>query len=339
MELVSIIVPVHNAAHYLEEGVASMMAQDYPNLEFIFVDDCSTDNSLAKLQELQAKYAQHKMIVAQNEHNMGSGPTRNHGFNLSQGKYVYFMDADDYAEPHLLSTMAQELERTQADFVMCAYDCHGESTKTYLINPVVLESKTPEAWQRNCFGFFYAPWTKLVRRSFLLENKIEFQDLRVAQDLVWTFSMIFAAKHIAFCNQVLYHYSVYIGSVSHSKSILKMGDSFRASAELFKHYHCFEQMKQQLSIFMTNWCVNNIAVLSPDLQQELLHIFDQTAQELGLVEPLSAYPFYYRYPCYKLLPKALGLCKLLREHWRNMFFHYHDLKELEQIRQSLAKDL
>ena len=48
MELVSIIVPVYNAERFLEEGVASMMAQDYPNLEFIFVDDCSTDNSLAK---------------------------------------------------------------------------------------------------------------------------------------------------------------------------------------------------------------------------------------------------------------------------------------------------
>ena len=109
MELVSIIVPVYNAERFLEEGVASIMAQDYPNLEFIFVDDCSTDNSLAKLHELQAKYTQYKIIVAQNERNMGPGPTRNHGFNLSHGKYVYFMDVDDRAENNLISSMVQEL--------------------------------------------------------------------------------------------------------------------------------------------------------------------------------------------------------------------------------------
>ena len=335
MELVSIIVPVYNAERFLEEGVASILKQDYSNLELILVDDCSTDNSLAKLHELQAKYTQHKIIVAQNERNMGPGPTRNHGFNLSQGKYVYFMDVDDRAENNLLSSMVQELERTQADLVVFALDCFGDSTNKYFINKELLACSTREEWQHKYHLFVHAPWNKLLRRSFLVDNQIEFPDVPGYEDAIWSTNVILAAKKIAIYNHILYHYYIHHSSLSHTKSWCIYIDALmEGNARLLKQYQLWDSMQKPFMDSMLNICDVFSKRLTTGSKVVIFDRFYRTAAKLQLKVHKQDYPWYQRYPAYKLLPKFPCACNKLREQWKHGYLLCRQLYMFEKLYRS-----
>lgn len=106
--LVSVVMPVYNALPWLKEAVDSILSQTYPNLELVVVDDCSTDGSLAVLNE----YAQRdsRVRVIENAVNSGVPASLNKGIELSRGTYIARMDADDISEPQRLEVQAAHLE-------------------------------------------------------------------------------------------------------------------------------------------------------------------------------------------------------------------------------------
>ncbi|MFT4115691.1 glycosyltransferase family 2 protein [Bradyrhizobium sp.] len=108
---VSIVIPCYNAERWVEEAVESCLNQRYPNIEIIAVDDGSTDGSLGILQRYQPR------IQVATGPNRGGNSARNTGFSRSTGKYIQFLDADDYLEPDKIGRQVEYLERTGADAV------------------------------------------------------------------------------------------------------------------------------------------------------------------------------------------------------------------------------
>ena len=92
---VSVIVPVYNGETYLEECMESILSQSYKNIEVIFVDDGSTDRSAELIQSFQER--DHRVVLIR-QTNQYAGIARNRGFDAATGKYVMFLDADDYFE-------------------------------------------------------------------------------------------------------------------------------------------------------------------------------------------------------------------------------------------------
>lgn len=109
--LTSVIIPCYNAERWIREAVASCLQQTYPAVEVIVVDDGSTDSSL----ELLAQY-QDRVHVVRGSH-QGGNAARNHGFTLSSGEYIQFLDADDYLLPEKVEHQVQFLQETGADVV------------------------------------------------------------------------------------------------------------------------------------------------------------------------------------------------------------------------------
>lgn len=128
--LVSVIVPVYNAQDSLEATAQSILGQTWERLELILVDDGSTDQSLALIQQLAADEKRIRWIHTANQ---GSGPARSAGIAAAVGDYLYFPDADDVLHPRLLETAVRAMEQHQADLVVFGFDevdGQGRITKT-----------------------------------------------------------------------------------------------------------------------------------------------------------------------------------------------------------------
>ena len=105
---VSIIVPVYNVEKYIEKCVNSICQQDYENLQVILIDDGSKDNSgriCDKFSEIDSR------IVVLHQNNSGVSVARNNGLDVAEGKYIGFVDSDDYLEKDYISTLVQEMEK------------------------------------------------------------------------------------------------------------------------------------------------------------------------------------------------------------------------------------
>lgn len=116
MNKTSIIIPVYNAENTIYKAVESCLNQTYKNIEIICVNDGSKDNSLNVLQELAKKDSRVKIISQKNQ---GPGYSRYNGIKEANGKYLMFLDADDWYEPNMVKSMVEALENNNTDVVIC----------------------------------------------------------------------------------------------------------------------------------------------------------------------------------------------------------------------------
>lgn len=125
-QLVSIIVPVYNVECFCQKCFDSLIAIEYPQIEIILIDDCSTDESGNICDDYQHKF--HNITVIHNERNSGVTVSRLTGLKYSHGNYVMFVDSDDYVDPQIVKKMIDTLSINQADLVSCqSYKVNGDS--------------------------------------------------------------------------------------------------------------------------------------------------------------------------------------------------------------------
>ena len=183
--LVSVIIPVYKTEIYLDECVQSVLAQDYPALEIILVDDGSPDNCPKLCDEYEARYENIRVI---HHANCGLGPSRNAGLKLAKGRYVYFLDSDDCLDdPSGLRNMAECAEAEHADIVIgCFRRFWGNEVSE--INHHHLRSgdytKTVDFRFKGFYMYGHLAYDcgKLYRRAFLFENDVLCQDYPFTQD-------------------------------------------------------------------------------------------------------------------------------------------------------------
>lgn len=127
--MISIVVPVYNAAPYIENTVQMVLQQTYQDFELILVDDCSTDNSVALLEELLEQRKDVRLRLVKKERNQGAAAARNTGLDMASGRYIAFLDADDVWLPHRLEAGLGFMEEKKAGFVFSAYEFGDEQAR------------------------------------------------------------------------------------------------------------------------------------------------------------------------------------------------------------------
>lgn len=171
---VSVIVPVYNVEPYIEKCARSLFEQTLENLEIIFVDDCSPDNSIDIVNRILEEYPERKnstrfLKMAQNS---GQASVRKRGMEEAKGTYVIHCDADDWVDPELYQTLCEVAKKEEADIVVC--DEVMEYKDKTVSNPTVQLSPSGRAimkdWYRSTIGLFCH--NKLVRRSLYINNEI-----------------------------------------------------------------------------------------------------------------------------------------------------------------------
>jgi GT2 family glycosyltransferase len=123
--LISVVMPCHNAAPFVEEAVASVLGQSYPQVELVVVDDGSTDGSTEILQRLASEHPERITLILQNRD--GPFAARNHALAHANGNYIAFLDADDTWQPDALARMHDALETQPADIAYCGWQAIGNA--------------------------------------------------------------------------------------------------------------------------------------------------------------------------------------------------------------------
>lgn len=134
--LVSIGIPVYNVEPYIEKCLLSALSQSYENLEILVVDDCGTDNSMAIVASLIQTHSRGNIVrIIKHEQNKGIGEARNTIIKDCKGKYVYFIDSDDFIEPNAIDLLCAQADNYETDVVIASHRkvalITGEELPTY----------------------------------------------------------------------------------------------------------------------------------------------------------------------------------------------------------------
>ena len=204
---VSVIIPVYRVEKFIEKCAASLFSQTLDDVEFIFVDDASPDNSMAVLKKCIQQYPQRKAQIRMLVHkeNKGLPAARNTGLAVASGEYVFHCDSDDFVEPDMLETLYDEAKKKDADIVWCDWYLSFEHNERYMKQP---DYATPmEALKAMLAGLMkFNVWNKLVRRRLYADNQIAFPaGYAMGEDM--TMMLLFAvAGKVAYIPQAFYHY-------------------------------------------------------------------------------------------------------------------------------------
>ncbi|MBM6854701.1 glycosyltransferase family 2 protein [Mediterraneibacter glycyrrhizinilyticus] len=211
MPLVSVIIPVYNVEKYLRQCLDSVTAQTLSDIEIICVNDSSTDGSLSILEEYAEKDDRIRVVTQQNG---GAGAARNRGLSMASGKYLSFLDSDDFFEPDMLELAYRKAEEDRADFVVFNSNQYYTDKEKFVEVAWTLRVKeippyTPFSHRQmtdNIFKVFVGwAWDKLYNREFVMKNHLLFQEQRTSNDMYFVFSAVAIAKRISVVNKVLAH--------------------------------------------------------------------------------------------------------------------------------------
>ena len=214
-DMVSIIVPLYNSEAYINRCVQSVLMSDYENWELILVDDGSTDCSQNICISWSRKDTRIRLISQQNG---GPGKARNNGIAHANGKYIMFLDSDDFLKKHAISTMLKKIDDT-TDLVQCLSEkVYGED--------IILEEGPAEEKKVDCYTALkdyydsskplvhYSVWGKLIRKSTI--SDLSFFETRHSEDVVFTAQLIARCRNIYYIPEYLYSIIERQGSLSRS---------------------------------------------------------------------------------------------------------------------------
>lgn len=207
---VSVIVPVYNVAKYLPQCLDSLVAQTLQDMEFLLINDGSTDGSAEILRDYASKDARFRLIERTNG---GYSAARNTGLKEVHGEYVGFVDADDWVEPDMFQHLLGLAEEHGADIAQCGFSWYLEQEGRTIakdnswIPPLLARSG---GFLRGAEAILFediAIWKKIYRRSLLEEEELTFDEgMPMGEDVPFHLSALCLANRIAASNRPMYHY-------------------------------------------------------------------------------------------------------------------------------------
>lgn len=229
---ISVIIPLYNGEKYIKRCYESINNQDFDKeVEIIFVDDGSSDNSLKILNELKKNNPKITVISQQNKN---VGGARNTGLKIAKGKYVSFIDIDDFISSDFLSGLYNVIEKYHAQVAATSvirYKMDGKEKP--LLNydeETAAEDNCDKAKLIYSNGTGYGVWNKIYKRDFLIKNNLYFRENVYYEDVDFVVKAVYYAKRIATCNTGNYYYYVNKKSVMRcNMDTKKMQDRYQGS--------------------------------------------------------------------------------------------------------------
>lgn len=205
---VSIIIPIFKVRNFIERCVCSLFEQTLKDVEYIFVDDASPDDSIDLLKSYIDRYPERKdqITILTHEQNQGLPAARNTGLAVATGEYVFHCDSDDFVEKDMLEEMYKAAKEKDADMVYCDFYLSFEKNERYMSNPVY---ETADSMLRQGLlggNMKYNVWNKLVRRSLYTDNDIIFPAGHAMGEDMTMIRLAACAKSVAYVPKAFYHY-------------------------------------------------------------------------------------------------------------------------------------
>lgn len=246
MIILSIIIPVYNVEKYVRKTLESIYKSTFPNneVEVIVVNDGTKDNSMSIVNEFVAKYDNLKII---NQENQGLSVARNSGLKAAQGKYVWFVDSDDWVEKESLHFMLKYLKHSEKDVLMYKIREYDEEGRI-LLERSFHDNKNEEQisgtdvvlYQKK-YGIDITPMQQyVISRDFLLSKKMLFVPGIYHEDKEFAPRMLINAKNVSIIPKVIYCYLRRSnGSITTDETLLKK--RCLSKIKIYRRYRIFSE--------------------------------------------------------------------------------------------------
>ncbi len=207
---ISLIAPIYGVEPYIRQFAESALGQTYEDIQFVFVNDGTKDNSMAILDALIEERFEHlkERIVIVNKENGGLPSARKSGLEAAEGEYILFADSDDWLELDAVERVMALAERTDADILYFDLVKEYGGGKQSVKHERTYTAENRMRWIENMFNYrsFGYTVTKCFRRKLYTENRIVFPKLGMHEDICLMAQIIFYAQSIAQLPEPLYHY-------------------------------------------------------------------------------------------------------------------------------------
>lgn len=286
-DLISIVVPIYKVEKYLKRCVDSILAQTYKNLEIILVDDGSPDNCGAICDEYQK---QDNRIQVIHKENGGLSDARNKGIDIAKGKYIAFVDSDDFIHPKFIETLynlciENNCEIAQVDFKRVYNDHIAVVPEEKVVQVYTTQEFLYHLYSKDYVKMIVA-WNKLYKKELFEQIRYPFGKLH--EDEATTYRLVYEAKKIAISNQPLYNYFFEESSITNKKYNEKRLDILeiqKQRAEFFKEKReqvIYELSMKQYCLTLMNAYINSKRYLpnTKQRQKEMRKEFKQIAKEV-----------------------------------------------------------
>lgn len=264
--IISVIVPVYNVEEYLEECVNSLVNQTLKNIEVILVNNGHSDNSVELCRKYSGIYENIKMIDMESK---GVSAARNAGIDAADGKYIGFVDADDWVENDMFSVLCEKAESANADIAICNYYRNNgkiQNLVSFNINKNVLKNDEiskkiitrfvgRKSYNESDDNMAGSVCRCIFKKTLLCENSMHFhENLIHSEDLIFCIEAFSAAKTVAVAEGAYYHYRYRKSSVSHSKKNELNGSLFEVIRIIDKKFSGDAEIQNRISLMALNTC-------------------------------------------------------------------------------------
>ena len=240
----SIIIPLYNGEKYISTCLESIIGQELDGIEIIIIDNASTDTSIDIVDQYMKKFPNIRLI--RNKRNQGPGAARNIGINKALGKYITFVDCDDYVSKDMYLNLYDYIDKYGLDCIVCEYEYvhNDDKLNSYskqcdniqIINKIQAVQKFLKG-EMECYS-----WNKLYKRKFLLDNQVFFsEEIFTGEDVIFLAKVIVNSHKIGFSANRFYKYRRHLNSITSSTDNQKVIDHNRALIETIDY------LKQKLS--------------------------------------------------------------------------------------------
>ena len=343
---VSVVIPMYNVEKYIGECLESILYQTFQDFEVIAVNDCSTDNGVKIVERYIPKFGGRLKLFGM-EKNSGSGALpRNKGLKLSRGEYIFFVDADDLITPTALEELYINAENFSADVVYTEryYESNHDLSNVYIKNSQSNNFVDKPTFETDDLAkrvngilntkYLVTPWTKFVKRDFLIEHEIFFPHVAISEDNIWTFALIFYAKKLLRVPNVVYVYRLNKNSVGQKKKTPEETINFWGSP-LISGVKNLNNLMSKLEFFQNN----------PKYRYAVLANF------LGKCSMGFSYSNLPQFAIYETIKQNFGknlgeqdvlvsvLCALLNAYQMTLFTTQNELNEFKAQMQQITGKL
>lgn len=292
----SIIVPVYNGGKYLRPCIDSIVGQTFSQWELLLIDDGSTDGSSAVCDEYAAR---DNRITVVHKQNNGQAAARNDGVALAKGRFVCFVDCDDWLEPDMYEVMIQTLEEQQGDIIICGYIEEYATRQKYVnadgVQTVYDAQEALKLVLKGSIGSYL--WSMLFRREVVQEPM---PSLNPYEDHATIFKWISHARRVVTLHHAFYHYRQLQTSSLHSYNP-KNGNHFFLAIKERYHYiadhHLLPGWEAENRRLFLRGCIKLTKDLArmPDYDSQLRTIIEEVRRELRGFLPVSRHEIGTKY--------------------------------------------
>lgn len=289
--IISVIIPIYKTEKFIKRCLYSLFEQTLKNVEYILINDCTPDKSIVIAKKIIKSYPDRDIILLENEINIGLAGVRNIGIKIAKGKYIIFIDSDDYVELTMLEDMYNKAEVKNADIVITDYYLNYPQKQIYIKQSAPSTGVECSKWILSG-NLHSSNSNKLIKKELYLNNNISFiEGVNMWEDMSTIPRICYFAKTVAYLPKAYLHYVQYNKNSYTTNLTLKSLSDIQIVIEILQSFFCSEEYKKSLSFLKLKAKIDFLMHSKGEVRERICQLYNEP-KEMILKHPSIS--FFYK---------------------------------------------